>query len=65
MTETGASLQASDTGTFEDSIHKICPNNFDLIELFGDQASVKLKVTSTENLESLEEEQSEMNNHYT
>ena len=63
-TETGASLQAIGMGTFEDSIHKICPYYFDLMEVFGDQASAKPKVTSTEKLDSSEEEQSELNNDY-
>ena len=60
--ETGASFEATDTGTFKDSIHRICPYYFDLLEVFGDHAPAKPKVMSTENLDSLEEEKSEFNN---
>lgn len=57
-TETGTGLQNEDQGSFNDSIRKMCPYYFDLLEVFGDRASAKPKATSNDNLNSSEDEES-------
>jgi len=59
-TETGVGLQETDRGNFQDIVRKRFPYYFDLLEIFGDRASSKPKVTSYDDLsETSEEEDSE------
>lgn len=56
-TETGTGLQREDKGNFNDSIRKMCPYYFDILEVFGDRASAKPKATSNDNLDSSEDDE--------
>lgn len=58
-TETGQGLQENDKGEFDDAVTKKCQYYFDLLEIFGDRASAKPKVTSADNLDSSEEDDDE------
>lgn len=53
-TETGQGLQENEKGEFDDAVLKKCQYYFDLLEVFGDRASAKPKVTSADNLDSSE-----------
>ena len=61
-TVTGPGFEATDTGTFEDLIHRFCPYYFDLVEMFGSHAVAKSKVMNVENLDLLDDEKSEFYN---
>ena len=54
--------QITETWIITDLICRICPYCFDLLDMFGDCASAKPKMMSTEYLDLLEEEKSEFNN---
>ena len=56
-TETGVGLQETDRGNFQDIVRKRFPYYFDLLEIFGDRASSKLKVTSYDDLSEISEEE--------
>lgn len=58
-TETGQGLQENEKGEFDDAVLKKCQYYFDLLEIFGDRASAKPKVTSADNLESSDEDNDE------
>jgi hypothetical protein len=55
-TETGQGLKENDTGEFDDAVRRKCLYYFDLLEIFGDRASAKPKVTSLDNLSSSDDE---------
>jgi hypothetical protein len=64
--ETGAGLQETDEGTFNDAVKKKCPYYFDLLDIMSDRASSKPKATSYEDSteseldEFMEEKMSEL-----
>ena len=61
-TETGQGLQESDKGEFDDAVMKKCRYYFDLLEIFGDRASAKPKVTSADNLDTSEDDEDDESN---
>ena len=48
--ETGAGLQSSDPGSFEDAVKRHCSLYYDLLPVFGDRAGAKPKATNLDDL---------------
>jgi len=58
-TETGVGLQETDRGNFQDIVRKRFSYYFHLLEIFGDRASSKPKVTSYDDLSEVSQEENE------
>jgi hypothetical protein len=61
-TETGTGLQEHDVGTFRQSVERICPYYYTLVDVFADRASAQPTIRSDMNLDSTDDEDNDEDN---